>query len=590
MLLDFLGDENNYEYGLKARVKQLFKHEMVTYEEANRLKRQQVLSFMADDVQPLGIYAMEDARWTWKLYELALTRIMAEDPSGKLEHIFWNIDMKVCRILQEMEAAGVLIDWKWLRKITADLEKEKNEILTRIEERVGTTINPKSVPQVSTLLFGPREQGNLGINPRGLKLGKNGHYPTGSKQIGHLRRAHPVVADILDWRSCDTNQGGFSEKIEVLARNDPEGRLHSHFNQTGTIIFRLSSSDPINLQNQPRDRNFIRKAFCGHLPDEEAEIAALLDPLEKKRREDELMVLVGADYSQIELRLAAHLSGDKAMIAVYNSVNGCQDLIAPDGKLAPCPRFLHWYCDDCNKAKRADIFLPSLECPKPKCCPVCGSAKVKWQKRCRHVDLHQRTAEDVGVERDPLAKNLNFGNLYGVGPATFCTYASLYDENGNPRIDYAASIIEGWFAAYPGIKPFQKATEDHLRKNGWVAQTIFGRRHRLSKARDEDESKAIRQGIQFQVSGSAQDIIKIAMIHIVEERERRIAAAGAAERKLWRKVRMLIQVHDELMMEAPAALKLEVKDLMERNMRSAASLRVPLVVDAKIGNSWDDIH
>lgn len=605
MLLDFLGDENQYAYGLKQRVKELFGHEMVTYEDAARLKRQSVLPFMADVVQPLGIYAMEDVYWTWKLYELCLDRIQTEDESGRLERIFWNIDMRIARILNEMECGGVLIDWRWLREVSKNLEKEKDEILTRIENRVGYTLNPKSSIQVSELLFGSPEQGGLGLSTKAVKQGASGLYSTGSKEINHLRRVgevkdekgkilqHSLVADILDFRSLETVRANFADKIGRLAQEAHDGRVHSHFNQTGTVIFRLSSSDPFNFQNQPRDRNLIRKAFCAHQPDEPEMVRRIIDAAERKIREDELMLLFGADYSQIELRVAAHLSGDKNMIEVYSSVGGCH---VEEGN--PCLRYQHWVCDDCDKKDKTkdrveSVYLPIVQpgmAPEKKC-PRCGGPKVKHQKRCRHVDLHQRTSEDVNVERDPLSKNLNFGNLYRIGPDRFCQYADLYDENGDPRVEYAESVIEGWHGAYPGIKPFHIATEKHLRDNKWVAMTLTGRRRRLHQARYiEGEYRAITQGIQFQVSGSAQDIIKIAMIRIIEERDKKIATVGPAEKKLWRKTKLLIQVHDELVGECPAVLKPEIKEMVDRNMKGAASLRVPLDAGCKFGQNWDDIH
>jgi len=601
MLADFLCDENHYAYGLKQRVKAIFGHEMVTYEDAARLKRQQVLPFMADSVQPLGIYAMEDVYWTWKLYEHSMDRLRAETPGGELERIFWGIDMKICRILGEMECAGVLIDWRWLRQVAENLANEKDEILARIEKRVGYTLNPKSSVKVSELLFGAPEQGGLGLSTKAIKQGKSGQYSTGSKEINHLRRAgevkdeagkiiqHSLVADILDWRSLDTVRTNFAVTIGKLAQGAHDGRVHSHFNQTSTVVARLSSSDPFNFQNQPRDRNLIRKAFCTHQPDEPELIKLIQDATERKVREDELLLLWGVDYSQVELRVICHLSGDKNMTEVYSSVGGCH---AESG--GPCLRYQHWVCDDCDKKDKtkdrtASIYLPAVP-EDGKQCPRCGGKKVKHQKRCRHVDLHQRTAEDVRVERDPLSKNLNFGVCYRIGPDRFCQYADLYDENGEPRVEYAAQVIDAWFSNYESIKPFHALTERVLRSNGWIAQTLTGRRRRLSQERSLSEFKAVSEGIHFQVCGTAQDIIKVAMTRIIEDRNRRAAKVGSAEARLWRKVRILVQVHDELLGECPAVLRSEVKEMVDRHMKSAATLRVPLDASTKFGRTWDDVH
>jgi len=595
MLADFLCDENFHAYGLKRRVRELFDHEMTTYLDVAKRRKQGYFGFMADDVQALGHYAMEDVYWTWRLYENRMCRLddltpgepittgtdvvtalgklsrlrpSHFDPSramGNLERLFWGIDMPLCVILEEMESTGVLIDHRWLRKVTAQLEEKKEKILDEIEQILGYTINPNSAPQVSTILFAPPPTG-LGLSTKYVAQTGTGMFSTGSKEIGHLKRAHPVVEKILDWRSCDTVQGNFSIKLTHLASEAPDGRIHSGFNQTGTKIYRLSSSNPINMQNQPRDKNLIRKAFCAYL---------------EGMPED--MLLFGCDYSQIELRVAAHLSGDLGMIEVYNMVGGCK---AAGGE--PCERFKLWVCEDCDHKWTPALFDVPNGSHK---CPKCDSNEhTEHQKRCRHVDLHQRTAEDVGVPRNPLAKNANFGLLYRMASPRFCQYADLYDEKGEPRIDYADELIKGWFAAYPAIEPFHWKTEEALKKSGWVAYTIAGRQRRLSAERWKNEYRTITQAIQFQVSGSAQDILKIAMKRIFKEIKWHLQRASRAMRKLWAKVRFLIQVHDEVILEAPAVLKDEVMEIINRQMQGAAKLRVPLVADCKFGRSWDHVH
>lgn len=587
MLLDFLGDENSLKYGLKHRVKKLLGHEMTTYEDAAKLKRQQVLPFMSDKILPLGLYAIGDVTWTWKLFDHAYRRLMAEDPTGRLERIFWNIDMRISRILREMECAGVLIDYTWLREVASKLQDQKDEILTRIEHRVGGKFNPNSPLEVSALLFGSKEQGNLGLPTKAVSVGEGGIYKTGNKEIGHLKRADPIVADIIKWRSLDTVQNSFAIKIANIVRENSDGRLHSGFNQARTKIYRLSSSDPVNFQNQPRDKNLIRKAFCGHLP--EPNVIDALAELNKPIPDDRIY-LFGSDYGQVELRIAAHLSGDKGMIEVYCGGKPCK---MGDGG-APCVRYKHWVCDDCEKAKKGDhaLFLPP-DGVTPTECPHCRSTKIEHQKRCRHVDLHQRTAEDVGVPRNPLAKNLNFGSLYRIGPFRFCQYADLYDDKGEPRIQFAESVLKGWYEAYPAIPIFHQETEELVKHNGWIARTITKRRRRLLKDRMENEYKAITQAIQYQVSGSAQDILKIAMVRIADEREKKIANARPAARRLWEKTRFLIQVHDEILLEGCWGIKDEIKEMIHRNMVQVGvdfNLRVPLTTDVKCGRTWDDVH
>ncbi len=956
MQADFLRDENFFAYGLKGRVKQVFNHDMVTYTDVIKRRNQGTFGFMSEEVEALGTYAMSDCYWTWRLFEHALNDLNEQTPGGlllddpvtelaklserssrvspfdraremgTLERIYWNIDMKITLILEEMESRGVLIDWAWLKQVTERLEEKKDKIIDEIEKHLGYTINPNSSPQVSTVLFADPPTG-LGIPTKGIKRGKSGLYSTGSKEIAHLSGAHPVVKLILDWRSADTIQANFSIKLAHLAAEERDNRCYSHFNQTGTKIHRLSSSDPINLQNLPRDRDLIRRAVCATLEED-------LDPG---------LVLLGADYGQIELRVAAHFclhrtthvyladgtseeigkivnqkiaadavsydfstesvvhkpivahyrnnapvdeskfrdgttdwwvvrhsgapdrrliitsehrvfrpdgrkvrvadlevgslllhhephlendalqvflgcllgdsniknaysskdgsptrrsvdfyngpaqrdyfnlktkvllpfisnvrkdnqvmrahirsseivhewtgralvdgrrrptpeiikkleplglaiwymddgsikhdprcreaagwscvinrqnigeevrdavnkrfglqfscqkkglgvsgakadcffdliapfvppcmayklppkfrgrfepdrydvivspvtpvsvierrrpeigealfrksltsasfditvadthnyfaqgvlvsnSGDKGMIEVYNMTGGCK---AAGGE--PCERYKHWECDECG-----NLWIPAEESPTK--CAKCGDAKIGHQKRCRHVDLHQRTAEDVSIPRNPLAKNCNFGNLYRIGPERFCQYANLYDAQGNPRVDYAREVLGNWYEAYPAIEPFQLQIEEMLRTNGWIAYTITGRQRRLNQERYKNDYRAVTQGIQFTISGSAQDILKISMVRIWEEKWRRVLNTPRAESRLWERFRFLLQVHDEIVCECPIELADEAAVMIKEKMEGAAELRVPLVTDVKRGRTWDNIH
>jgi len=644
MLADFLCDENFYQYGLKRRTKELFQHEMTTYMDVMRGRKQGTFSFMADEpgADSLGHYAMEDCYWTWRIFDdrmreldsqtpgEVLTRTGADavdqladvlrkqapvspfDPDrrmGNLERIFWGIDMRVCLLLEEMESTGILIDWEWLRTVTERLEGEKDKIIQRIEKRIGWTLNPNSQAQVAALLFSPKNRGGLGLSSKGIKKGKTGAISTGSKEISHLKRADSLVADVLNWRSKDTIQANFSIKLAKIAQAEADCRIYSHFNQTGTKIFRLSSSNPVNLQNQPRDEELIRKAFCARLPDPSEEHFKKQSLFERRLYEqllsgeeigrlldDPSLQLYSADYSQIELRVAAHLSGDRGMIEVYRTGHPCT---RADGG-GSCERYQWWECgskikkDDGTEAKCKHTWVPEQWKPKepgaPTHCPKCNGEKIEHQKRCRHVDLHTRTAEDANVPRNPLAKNLNFGVLYRIGAPRFCQYADLFDEKGDPRVAYAEQVIKAWFAAYPAIHPFHVLTEQRLKSEGWYACTLTGRRRRLDRERWKNEYRAITQGIQFQVSGSAQDILKRAMIDIAIDRERKIANASLALRRLWKKVKLILQVHDEITYVGPVCLEHEIISMVNTGMVNAARLKVPIPADCSSGRTWQHVH
>jgi len=334
-----------------------------------------------------------------------------------------------------------------------------------------------------------------------------------------------------------------------------------------------NSSDPINFQNQPRDKNLVRKAYCSHRVDIETD--------------DKDMLLLGGDYGQIELRTAAHLSQEENMIEVYKMGGICT---AENGDA--CDRYKVWVCEaeGCDHKWTPELWTaPNKSLP----CPNCGNKeKTEHQARCRHVDLHQRTAEDAKVKRNPLAKNLNFGLLYRMGAPKFCIYADLFDSDGLPMVEFAKEVIQRWHAAYPAIAVFHEITEFNLEKHNWIAKTLFGRRRRLDQEARINRFRAVTQGIQFQVSGTAQDIMKTGMIRVADARQTKIDNSRPAARKLWERFRFLMQIHDEVVMEVHRDIEAEAKALVKEAMEGVGRghLRVPLAFDVKTGRSWDDVH
>jgi DNA polymerase-1 len=320
-----------------------------------------------------------------------------------------------------------------------------------------------------------------------------------------------------------------------------------------------NSSRPINLQNQPRDKGMIRKAFVAKLPgDTESDLE-----------------LIDGDYSQIELRLAAHLANEPSLLEVYNSGGTCK-----------CDRYLQGHeCKDKfdKKCKWQGLVLPDSKCPN------CGS-ELEWQARCRHVDIHQRTSEDCGVPRNPLAKNLNFGVVYRIGAPKFAVYADLFDEDGHPNTAYARELIDKWMSTFWRIPEWHYEEETRLHQNNWIAYTLTGRRRRLDIEKKHNEYGAVTQAINFRVQGTAQDVIKLGMIRVYEERERLINNSPPATAKEWRKLKFIVQVHDECMWECPKSILSEAKKMIKDKMEGAAKLKCPLVFSVKSGNSWEDCH
>jgi len=587
MLADYVADERRKRYGLKLRVEQVFGHKMTSYKEA--AAGQAEFSFAKK--KPLGVYACDDTAWTYRLWRWAMDQIRAQDPPRQhkddwcsplddtpgiysdLEKVFWKIEMRIQRILMEMEITGCFIDWEWLVTVEDRLAVQKKTIEDEIKDEYGWMPNMRSPKQVSDFLYNPTDKGGIGLPTQGVDYNATtDQYATGDKAIKHRDREFPVVGKLLKYRSLGVIESSFCKKLIGLAQ-DPanNGRIYARFRQTGTVIGRLSSADPVNLMNQPRDKDLIRKAFCAHLEDD----------YDDERNE---LTLIDADYGQMELRMAAHLAREKGMIEVFTAVNGCEH--GENGQ--PCERYTYHECFNCHTCQ------PPVELPDgTMSCIKCGATggDIEHQKRCRHVDPHQRTSEDVGVPRNPLAKNANFGLLYRMGAPKFCVYAGLFDEDGKPRIDYGQELIEKWHAAYPGIAAWHERVLHQLLADNYIAYTVTRRRRRLDIEWKKNDYRAGTQAIQFKVSGSCQDLIKLAMIKLFEYRNKMVANSTPAVAALWRKFRFMIQVHDELIFEGPKVLQEELCALVKQCMESAAlGMRVPFVADARAGRTWDELH
>jgi DNA polymerase I len=252
MLADYLSDERRRRYGLKIRVRQVFEHEMTTYAEA--VRGQALLNFMPQ--KPLGAYAMDDCQWTYEHFARAIWSLRKQTPArrsapktptekevgrslGDLEALFWGLEMKLARVLMEMETTGVFIDWQHLVNVEERLNKKRQEIADRIEDFLGWPCNPRATHQVVDALFAPPPDG-LGLPRVGVPVGKEGLPSTSDKVIKHFKRFHPLVQDILELRSIEVVLSGFVRKIRKLAQESFDGRIRTKFNQTGTVIGRLS--------------------------------------------------------------------------------------------------------------------------------------------------------------------------------------------------------------------------------------------------------------------------------------------------------------------------------------------------------------
>jgi DNA polymerase-1 len=406
----------------------------------------------------------------------------------EMERLFRDLETPLAEVLAEMELAGVLLDVPALARLSGELATALERLIADIYGLAGGEFNINSPPQLRTVLFE-----RLKIPTRGVRRGKTG-LSTDVDVLNRLAVEHPLPAKILEYRALSKLKSTYVDALPALV-DLRTGRVHTSFNQTVAATGRLSSSEP-NLQNIPirtEEGRRIRTAF----------IAA------------PGFRLVSADYSQIELRLLAHLAADAALI---------------------------------------DAFAAG-------------------------EDIHARTAAEVFGDRPPaegrrLAKVINYGIVYGMGPARAAR------ELGVPSAQ-AEAYIAGYFGRYPGVRAFIESTVADARARGYVT-TVLGRRRYLPElgARDPAVRQfAERAAINTPIQGSAADLIKVAMLEV----HRRLARSGS-------QARLLLQVHDELVLEAPAAEVAAVQGAVQDAMEHVWPLRVPLQVDVHQGANWAEAH
>lgn len=381
------------------------------------------LSMRAVPVEKVSDYAAEDADVTLRLRTILEKQLVAQN----LTELFYEIEMPLLRVLADMERTGVLIDDFALSQTSEILTARMQLIERHIREITGEEINLSSPKQVGELLFD-----TLKLSDKARKTKSKGQYVTDEETLEALRHKHPVVGEILDYRGLKKLLSTYVDALPKLI-NPRTGRVHTSFNQTVTATGRLSSSNP-NLQNIPiRDEQGkeIRKAFIA----------------------SEGCVFLSADYSQVELRIMAHLSGDKNMIEAFRSDH------------------------DIHAATAAKIF---------------------------HVAI-----EEVTPEMRRKAKTANFGIIYGI--STF----GLSERLGISRTE-AKDLIDGYFASFPGVRAYIDNTVERARNEGFV-ETLLHRRRYLSDINSRNSNVrgyAERNAVNAPIQGTAADIIKIAMVRI----------------------------------------------------------------------------
>jgi len=455
----------------------------IHYEDITGRGRKQI-RFDEVPIEKAAPYAGEDAELSYRLCK-KLRALLAEE--GRLAR-HDEIELPLSLVLAEMEWVGVKVDAGILQALSARFGKRIAEIEQEAQKIAGCALNLHSPKQLGEFLFET-------LKLPGGKRTRSGQWATDQEVLERLKDAHPIVQLALEARKLSKLKSTYTDKLARLI-HPRTGRVHTNYNQAITITGRLSSSDP-NLQNIPirsEEGKEIRKAFVA----------------------EEGMCLLAADYSQIELRLMAHFSGDETLISAFQ------------------------HGQDIHAATAAEIYGVPLD--------------------------------QVSPEMRRQAKIVNFGILYGMGAH------GLARELGISRTE-AQRYIQRYFERHPKIKAFIEQTIEKARDCGYV-ETLFGHRiwlDRIHSKHPGQRAEAERTAINAPLQGSAADIIKRAMIAL----HARLAPIGA---------RMILQVHDELVVEAPEERLEEVRAIVREEMEQAASLAVPLIVDLGQGKDWFSAH
>jgi DNA polymerase I len=410
---------------------------------------------------------------------------------NELESLFNTIELPIARVLAEIEETGVMVDAQALNAMSAEFSVE----LTRLEQEcyqlAGRRFNLNSPIQLRQVLFD-----GLKLSAKGLKKTKSG-YSTDADTLEKLAAIHPLARKLLEYRAIAKLKSTYSDALPALI--DPRsGRIHTTFHQALTATGRLSSTDP-NLQNIPtrsEEGRRIRRAF----------VAAPQS------------LLLSADYSQIELRILAHLSSDPTLIDAFR----------------------------------------------------------------RGEDIHTRTAAEVlgrkpdtvDAEARRLAKVINFGIIYGMGPQRLASELAI-------SLAEASDYIKRYFERLPGVQAYLESSLKQAAERGWVS-TMYGRRRYLPELNSPQggaRAQAERIAINTPIQGTAADLIKLAMIRV----------DGAIKENSWA-ARIVLQVHDELLLELPLHEFGAVSETARREMEGVAELRVPLKVELKHGPNWAELN
>ena len=448
-------------------------------------KGRERIAFDQVETEKMSLYSSEDADFTFRL----VNKLGKQLKEQKLEELFEQIELPLSSVLAGMELNGINIDKNFLNNLSKKLHQKIEKLENKIYEQAGRKFNINSTQQLREVLFDELEISAVGI----IKT-KTG-LSTAADELEKLKDQHEIIILLQEYRELNKLCNTYVDTLPELI-NEKTGRLHTCFNQTVTATGRLSSSDP-NLQNIPVRGEWgkaVRRAFVA----------------------DKGYKFVALDYSQIELRLAAHMSGDEKMIKAFNG----------------------------------------------------------------NLDIHIATAaaiNEVGIKEVTKnmrseAKAVNFGILYGQGPHGL-------SQNANITYIRAKEFIDNYFKVYSGIKKFIDQTIEETRERGYI-ETLFGRRRYLPELNSsvmQVRRGAERMAINTPLQGTAADMIKMAMISVQKLLEKKYKDG---------EVKMLLQVHDELLFEVKEEHVEKSTKEIKQIMENVIKLKVPVIAEVKIGDNW----
>ncbi len=444
-------------------------------------------TFAEAEIAEAGQYAAEDADITWRLYEVLRPRL---GEIGKLTEVGETLEWPLIPVLGDVELTGVTLDTDFLAKFSARLAKRLAEVQKQIWDYAEGEFNIASTQQLKSILFD-----KLKIEHSDLKKGKTG-ISTAATELEKLRGRHPIIELIFEYREITKLKSTYVDALPLLV-NESDGRIHTSYNQTIAQTGRLSSSDP-NLQNIPVRTPLgreIRKAFVA----------------EKGK------VLVAADYSQIELRLAAAMAGDTQMIEDFKSGIDIHTLTA--------------------------------------------------------AQMHGVKPEEVTKEQRYGAKTINFGVLYGMNTHGLSVATGMSYEDSK-------AFIDRYFELRRGVADYIRRIKKQAHDEGYT-ETLYGRRRPCPDVKSSNfivRSAAERQAVNMPLQGTAADMMKIAMIQLAPKLDQ---LSGSAH--------MILQIHDELIVECDAKLRDEVAKVMKETMEGVIKLEVPIVVEIETGKDWGEL-